>query len=109
MKGKGGLGNMMKQFQKMQAQMEQIQQDLENETVEGTSGGGMVKVVANGKQDVVEIIIDPEVVDPEDVEMLQDLIVAAVNQAKQKAAELQAERMSALTGGLNIPGLNLPF
>jgi DNA-binding YbaB/EbfC family protein len=109
MKGKGGLGNMMKQFQKMQAQMEQIQQDLENETVEGTSGGGMIKVVANGKQDVVEIIIDPEVVDPEDVEMLQDLIVAAVNQAKQKAAELQAERMSALTGGLNIPGLNLPF
>jgi DNA-binding YbaB/EbfC family protein len=109
MKGKGGLGNMMKQIQKMQVQMEQIQQDLENETVEGTSGGGMVKVVANGKQDVVEIIIDPEVVDPEDVEMLQDLIVAAVNQAKQKAAELQAERMSALTGGLNIPGLNLPF
>ena len=109
MKGKGGLGGMMKQIQKMQAQMEQMQQDLENETVEGTSGGGMVKVVANGKQDILEIKIDPEVVDPEDVEMLQDLIVAAVNQARQKAADLQQERMSSITGGLNIPGMNLPF
>jgi len=109
MKGKGGLGGMMKQVQKMQAQMEQIQLDLENETVEGTSGGGMVRVVANGKQDIMEVHIDPEVVDPEDVEMLQDLIVAAVNQARQKAAELQNERMSAVTGGLNIPGMNLPF
>ena len=107
--GKGSLGNMMKQFQKMQAKMEEIQAELEQTEVEGTAGGGMVKVIANGKQDVLEIKIDPEVVDPEDVEMLQDLIVAAVNQARQKAQELQADRMSALTGGLNIPGMNLPF
>ena len=107
--GKGSLGNMMKQFQKMQAKMEEIQAELEQTEVEGTAGGGMVKVIANGKQDILEIKIDPEVVDPEDVEMLQDLIVAAVNQARQKAQELQADRMSALTGGLNIPGMNLPF
>ncbi|MEW5922920.1 MAG: YbaB/EbfC family nucleoid-associated protein [Candidatus Zixiibacteriota bacterium] len=106
---KGNLGNMMKQIQKMQAQMEQIQAELEETQVDGTAGGGMVKAVVNGKQDLLEIKIDPEVVDPEDVEMLQDLIVAAVNQARQKAQELQAERMSALTGGLNIPGMNLPF
>ncbi|MFH2036135.1 MAG: YbaB/EbfC family nucleoid-associated protein [Candidatus Zixiibacteriota bacterium] len=107
--GKGQLGNMMKQIQQMQAKMEEMQEQLENETVEGTSGGGMVKVVANGKQDILEVVIDPEVVNPEDVEMLQDLILAAVNQARQKAAELQNERMSSLTGGLNIPGMNLPF
>jgi DNA-binding YbaB/EbfC family protein len=107
--GKGSLGNMMKQFQKMQTKLEGIQAELEQTQVEGTAGGGMVKVMANGKQDILEIKIDPEVVDPDDVEMLQDLIVAAVNQARQKAQELQAERMSALTGGLNIPGMNLPF
>ncbi|UCD95361.1 MAG: YbaB/EbfC family nucleoid-associated protein [Candidatus Zixiibacteriota bacterium] len=107
--GKGSLGNMMKQFQKMQAKLEEIQAELEQTQVEGTAGGGMVRVIANGKQDILEVQIDPEVVDPEDVEMLQDLIVAAVNQARQKAQELQAERMSSLTGGLNIPGMNLPF
>jgi DNA-binding YbaB/EbfC family protein len=107
--GKGGLGDMMKQFQKMQARMEEIQAELEKTEVEGTSGGGMVKVTANGKQDILSITIDKEVVNPDDVEMLQDLIVAAVNQARQKAAELQTERMSELTGGLNIPGMNLPF
>ena len=107
--GKGNLGNMMKQIQKMQAQMEQIQAELEQTQVEGTAGGGMVTAIVNGKQDLLEIKIDPEVVDPEDVEMLQDLIVAAVNQARQKAQELQAEQMSGLTGGLNIPGMNLPF
>jgi DNA-binding YbaB/EbfC family protein len=106
---KGALGNMMKQFQKMQAKMEEIQAGLEEARVEGSSGGGMVKVITNGKQDVLEIKIDPEVVNPEDVEMLQDLIIAAVNQARQKALELQAEQMSSMTGGINIPGLNLPF
>ncbi|RKX26448.1 MAG: YbaB/EbfC family nucleoid-associated protein, partial [Candidatus Zixiibacteriota bacterium] len=95
--GKGNLGNMMKQVQKMQAQMEQIQAELEQTQVEGTAGGGMVTAIVNGKQDLLEIKIDPEVVDPEDVEMLQDLVVAAVNQARQKAQELQSERMSALT------------
>jgi DNA-binding YbaB/EbfC family protein len=106
---KGGLGNMMKQIQKMQAKMEELQAELEKTEVEGTAGGGMVKVVVNGKQDLLEITIDPEVVNPDDIEMLQDLIVAAVNQAKQKAQEMQAEQMSQLTGGLNIPGMNLPF
>nr|MBN2276816.1 YbaB/EbfC family nucleoid-associated protein [candidate division Zixibacteria bacterium] len=106
---KGGLGNMMKQFQKMQQKMEEMQAELEEARVEGTSGGGMVKVVANGKQEILEVIIDKEVVDPDDVEMLQDLIVAAVNQARQKAQDLQTEQMSSLTGGMNIPGLNLPF
>ncbi len=107
--GKGGLGDMMKQFQKMQARMEEIQAELEKTEVEGSSGGGMVKVTANGKQDILSITIDKEVVNPDDVEMLQDLIVAAVNQARQKAAELQTEKMSELTGGMNLPGMNLPF
>jgi hypothetical protein len=107
--GKGGIGNMMKQVQVMQAKMEQMQAELEAEEVEGSSGGGMVTVIANGKQDVISITIDPEVVDKDDVEMLQDLIVAAINQARQKAQELQTERMSSLTGGLSIPGLNLPM
>ncbi len=106
---KGNLGNMMKQFQKMQQKMEEMQAELENEQVEGTAGGGMVTVIANGKQDILEVKIDPEVVDPEDVEMLQDLIVAAVNQARQKATDLQAEKMSSITGGMNLPGMNLPF
>jgi len=106
---KGGLGNMMKQVQQMQAKMEKIQAELENIKVEGTSGGGMVTVVANGKQDIISITIDPEVVNKDDVEILQDLILAAINQAKQKAQEIQSEQMSAITGGLNIPGLNLPF
>ena len=100
---------MMKQVQKMQERMAQLQEELENMEIEGSSGGGMVKVTTNGKGDVTEISIDPEVVDPEDVEMLQDLIVAAINQAKEKAQEAQAEQMSDITGGMNIPGLNLPF
>ncbi len=107
--GKGELGNMMKQVQQMQAKMEEMQAELEKAEVEATSGGGMVKVVANGRHDILSIAIDPEVVDKDDIEMLQDLIVAAVNQAHQKVQELQAEQMSGLTGGLKIPGLNLPF
>ena len=106
---KGSLGDMMKQVQKMQEKMTELQNELEQKTVEGSAGGGMVKVVANGKNDIISVTIDPEVVDPEDVEMLQDLIVAAVNQAHEKAQELQAEQMAAITGGLNLPGINLPF
>ena len=106
---KGGFGNMMKQVQQMQAKMEQIQAELEKSEVEATAGGGMVKVVANGRHEIQSITIDPEVVDKDDVEMLQDLVVAAVNQAHQKVQELQAEQMAGLTGGLKIPGLNLPF
>ncbi len=106
---KGSLGNMMKQMQKMQEKMAQMQEDLEAKEVEGSSGGGMVKVTCNGKGDLTKITIDPEAVDKDDVEMLQDLILAAINQAKEKAQELQSDQMSSLTGGMNIPGLNLPF
>ena len=106
---KGSMGNMMKQMQQMQEKMAKMQQDLEEQEVEGSSGGGMVKVTANGKGDVIAIKIDPEAVDKDDVEMLQDLILAAIAQAKEKAQEIQSEQMSSLTGGLNIPGLNLPF
>lgn len=107
--GMGGLGDMMKQMQKMQAKMEEMQAQLEKATVEGSSGGGMVKVTTNGKHEILSLSIDPEVVVKDDVEMLQDLIVASVNQARQKAQELQSEQMGQLTGGLKIPGLNLPF
>lgn len=104
-----GLGDMMKQVANMQRKMEEIQNELAEKQVEGSAGGGMVKVVANGKQDILSIKIEKEVVNPEDVEMLEDLILSAVNQAREKAAELQSESMGALTGGMNIPGLNLPF
>ncbi len=107
--GKGGIGNMMKQVQQMQAKMDKIQTELEKREVEGSAGGGMIKVVANGKQEILSVTIDPEVVDKDEIEMLQDLIVAAISQARQKAQELQTEKMAELTGGLNIPGLNLPF
>jgi DNA-binding YbaB/EbfC family protein len=104
-----GMGDMMKQVAKMQRKMEEIQQELAEKTVEGSAGGGMVKVTANGNQDIVSIKIEKEVVNPDDVEMLEELVLSAVNQAKEKAAELQSQSMGALTGGLNIPGLNLPF
>ena len=102
-----GFGDMMKQVQKMQAKMEEVQKELENKRVEGTSGGGMVKVIANGKQEILEIKIDPEVVNKEDVEMLEDLVLAAVNQAREKSVEIQNDEMAKLTGGLKIPGM--PF
>ena len=107
--GKGGLGNMMKQVQQMQAKMEEMQAALDELEIEASSGGGMVRAIVTGKGNLKSITIDPEVVDKDDVEMLQDLIVAAINQAKDKATEAQQEQMSGLTGGLNIPGLNLPF
>jgi DNA-binding YbaB/EbfC family protein len=100
---------MMKQVQQMQTKMQQMQDELAKLEVEGTAGGGMVKVVSNGKNEIVSITIDPEVVDKDDVEMLQDLIAAAVNHARQKVQEVQQEQMSSITGGLNIPGMNLPF
>jgi DNA-binding YbaB/EbfC family protein len=106
---KGGMGNMMKQVQQMQAKMAEMQAELENAELEASAGGGMVKVVVNGKNEIKSITIDPEVVNPDDVEMLQDLIVAALNQAREKSQELQQQQMSSLTGGLNLPGLNLPF
>ncbi len=102
-----GIGDLMKQMQKMQASIEKIQEELASKTVEGTAGGGMVKVTANGKQEILEIKIDPEVVNPDDIEMLEELILAAVNQARERAEKLQVEGLSGLTGGLPIPGLKL--
>jgi DNA-binding YbaB/EbfC family protein len=100
-----GMANMMKQAQKLQAQMMKLQEEMAEKTVETTSGGGMVKVVANGRQKIVSIQIEKEVVDPADVEMLQDLILAAINDALAKSQEMVTEEMSKLTGGMNIPGL----
>jgi nucleoid-associated protein EbfC len=100
-----GMGNMLKQAQKLQSQMTKLQDELAEKTVEASSGGGMVKVVANGKQQIVSIRIEKEVVDPEDVEMLQDLMAAAVNEALAKSQEMVSEAMGKLTGGLKIPGL----
>lgn len=103
--GMPGGGGMMKQVQKMQQQMEKVQEELAQELVEHTVGGGAVKAVVDGSLRVREVRISPDAVDPEDVEMLQDLVLAAVNGALEKAQELASERMGKITGGLNIPGL----
>ncbi len=95
----------MKQAQKLQKKMLQAQQDLATKTIEASSGGGMVKVVANGAQKIESIILEKEVVDPEDVEMLQDLVLAAVNDALKKSQDMVSSEMGKLTGGMNIPGL----
>ncbi len=106
---KAGLGGMLKQMQEMQGKVAEMQAEMEAMEVEGSSGGGMVKVIATGKHEIKSVKIDPEVVNPDDIEMLEDLILAAINQATQRVNETQAEKMSGLTGGLSIPGLNLPF
>lgn len=100
-----GMGNMMKQAQKLQSKMLRLQEEMGDKTVEATAGGGMVKVVANGRQQILSIQIEKEVVDPEDAEMLQDLVLAAVNDALVKSQEMVSGEMSKLTGGVNIPGL----
>jgi hypothetical protein len=97
--------DLMRQVQQMQSQMESIQEEANQEVIEVTAGGGMVTLAINGALEVQQIKIAPEVVDPEDVDMLQDLVLAAVNEGIQKAQAMVAERMSALTGGLGIPGL----
>lgn len=99
------MSKMLKQAQELQAKMAQIQEDLQQRTVEATAGGGMVTVVATCGQQIQAIKIQPEVVDPADVEMLEDLVVAAVNEALRKGQETAAEEMGKLTGGLNLPGL----
>ncbi|MEW6624983.1 MAG: YbaB/EbfC family nucleoid-associated protein [Bacillota bacterium] len=103
--GMGNMGKMMKQVQKMQQQMQKMQEELEQRTLEATAGGGVVKVVANGKMQIVSVEISPEAIDPEDVEMLQDMILAATNEALQKIQEMMQSEMGKITGGLNIPGL----
>jgi DNA-binding YbaB/EbfC family protein len=100
-----GMGNMMKQAQQLQSKMMKLQEELADKTVESSSGGGMVKVTANGRQQIISIQIEKEVVDPDDVEMLQDLVLAAINDALAKAQEMVSSEMGKLTGGLNIPGL----
>ncbi len=105
MKSMGNMGNMMKQAQKLQAKMMKLQEELAEKTIEGSAGGGMVKAVANGKQQVISIRIEKEVIDPEDPDMLQDLVLSAVNDALQKSQEMVSDEMGKLTGGFNIPGL----
>lgn len=101
----GNMNKMMKQVQKMQADMARMQEELESRTVSSSAGGGVVEVVANGKQELVSIKINPEAVDPEDVEMLEDLVLAAVNGAIKQSQEMVANEMGKITGGVNIPGL----
>ncbi len=104
---KGGFGNMMKQAQKLQEQMLALQEEVGKKKVEATAGGGMVTVEANGKQEIVSIKIDPEVVSKDDVQMLEDLILAASNEALRKSRELVQQEMGKITGGLKIPGLGM--
>lgn len=99
------LGKLLKQAQQVQAKVAEMQAELALKTVEASAGGGMVTVVMNGKNEVVSLKIDPEVVDPGDVEMLEDLVIAALNEARSKVEEMIQNEMSAITGGLPMPGL----
>ncbi|MDY5912635.1 MAG: YbaB/EbfC family nucleoid-associated protein [Inconstantimicrobium porci] len=103
--GGGNMNNLMKQAQKLQKQMEESQKELENSEFEASTGGGAVSVKVNGKKEVLSVNIKEEVVDSDDVEMLEDLILSAVNEALRKADEETANKMGKLTGGMNIPGL----
>ncbi|MGB4337301.1 MAG: YbaB/EbfC family nucleoid-associated protein [Bacillota bacterium] len=103
----GNMQKMMKQIQKMQAEIERIQLELGNDRVEGTAGGGAVRAVADGHQSFVEIHIDPAAVDPDDVEMLQDLVMAACNEAIRKSKQLAESKMAKVTGSISVPGLKL--
>jgi len=105
MKGVPNMGNLMKQAQQFQSKMAKLQEELGSQTVEASAGGGMVTVVVNGQQEILSISIDPEVIDPDDVEMLQDLILAAVNDGVTKAKNMVNEEMGKLTKGLNIPNI----
>ena len=100
-----GIGNIMKQVQEMQAKLAEIEEELAEQTVEGTAGGGMVTVIANGRQEIKSITIDQELLNPKELDMLQDMIVAATNQALEGSRELRVEKISKLTGGIKIPGV----
>jgi DNA-binding YbaB/EbfC family protein len=104
-----GLGGMMKQIQEMQTKMVEAQAQLEEIQVTGTAGGGMVQATMNGKQELLAIKIEPDVIDPAEKEMLEELVVAAISQAREKASEVQKEKMSEVTGGLPIPGMGGGF
>jgi len=99
------MGNIMKQAQMMQKRMAQLQEELEARRIEASAGGGMVTAVVSGKQQLISLTIDPKAVDPDDVEMLQDLVVAAISEALKQSQQLAQEEMSKVTGGMNIPGL----
>jgi DNA-binding YbaB/EbfC family protein len=99
----GKMGNMMKQVQKMQTKLLKVQEEIGQKTVEATAGGGVVTVLVSGNQEVVKVEIKPEVVDPEDIDMLQDLIVAAVNEGLRKAKEMMETELGKVTAGLNLP------
>ena len=101
----GNMGNLLKQAQAMQAQMAKVQEQASSKTVIGTAGGGSVTVTVNGAMEVVGIVIDPDVVTSGDVEMVQDLVMAASNDALRKAREMMADAMKSVTGGMNVPGL----
>ena len=101
----GNMNNLMKQAQKLQRDMEQAQKELESKEFEASVGGGAVVVKVNGKKEVLAINIKEEVVDPDDIEMLQDLVISAVNEALRKVDDAQSSQMSKMTGGMNIPGL----
>ena len=103
--GMGNMNNMLKQAQKLQEDMAKAQEDLEQKTVSASVGGGVVEAVVSGKRELLSITINPQVVDPEDIETLQDLVLAAVNEALKSAEEMSSNAMSKLTGGMNIPGL----
>jgi len=99
------MGNLLKKAQRLQEQMAKLQEELSEKTVETSAGGGMVTVIATGKQEIASIKIDPEVINQEDIEMLEDLVLAAVNDALFQAKQMVSEEMTKLTGGVNIPGL----
>lgn len=101
----GNMNNILKQAQKMQENMQKMQEELETKEVEASVGGGAVTVKVNGKKEIVDITIKPEVVDPEDIEMLQDLVLSAVNEALRSVDDMQSSQMNKVTGGMNIPGL----
>jgi nucleoid-associated protein EbfC len=103
--GKKGMKDLMKQAQKMQQDLAKAQEELANKVVEGTSGGGMVKVEMNGHHQVLSLKIDPEVVDKDDIEMLEDLVIAAFNEAMEKITKTSEDELSKFTGGMKIPGL----
>lgn len=104
-KGLGGMGNLFKQAQEIQARLAQVQEDLGRKTVDASSGGGMVQVTVNGHLALSAIKVDPSVINPQDKEMLEDLVLAAVNEGLRRAREMVAEEMGKVTGGLKIPGL----
>jgi len=103
-KGLGNLSGFIKHAQEMQKKMAQVQESLKNRVVEGSSGGGMVTAMVNGHQELLKLKIDPQVVDPTDVQMLEDLVVAAIGQAVQKSKDLAKDEMAKVTGGLSLPG-----